>query len=196
MRYAFFTPLALAALAALALPSQAKAGRPFLDLVQGTGGISDLKALAVGDIVTIIISESSSANSTAKTDANNKTEVSGGPGLGMLSLVTDWGLTAENKYKGDGKTSRTGSLNAKISTRVAEVLENGNYRLEGQRIVEVNGEKQRIKLTGVIRPQDVDSDNTIASTYVADANIIYDGRGPIATSHSPGILTRLVNFIF
>lgn len=180
----------------LLVASPAGAGRPFLDMANNTGGVGNLKALEVGDIVTIIIIEQASGDTGAKTQTNNKTEIGGGPGLGMLNMITDWSIDSENKFQGDGRSSRSGDLNARISTRVVEVLPNGNYRLEGERVVEINGERQHLQLSGIIRPADLKADNTIASTYVADAFIVYDGHGPVAQAHSPGILSRIVNFIF
>lgn len=177
-------------------PALAVAGPPFLDMENNTGGIGNLKALKVGDIVTIIIVEQASGDTGAKTQTNSKSEIGGGPGLGMLNMITDWSLDSENKFQGDGKSSRSGDLNARISTRVLEVLPNGNYRLEGERVVEINGERQHLQLSGIIRPEDLKADNTIASTFVADAYIVYDGHGPVADAHSPGILSRIANFIF
>lgn len=179
-----------------ALAPTVRSGEPYLDLENNTGGISNLKAVGVGDIITVLIVETASANTTAKTDANTKSEVSGGPGLGFLNQVTEWGLTAENKFKGDGKSSRTGALQAQISTRIIEELPNGNLRLQGNRIVSINGEEQQITLTGLIRPQDLRADNSITSTLIADAEISYSGDGPIADAHSPGLLSRVVNFLF
>lgn len=188
---------ALLALALLSITSASCfAARPYLDLSRGEGGITNQKALRVGDIVTVIIIENAAASTTAKTDANTKSEISGGPGIGLLGQVTDWGISTENKFKGDGKSSRTGALNAEISTRVTEVLVNGNLRLEGDRIVEINGEQQTIHLTGLVRGQDVRADNTVASTHIADAQIAYSGDGPVADAHSPGLLTRVANFLF
>ena len=193
-RIALLTVALLGPLLLVARPSQA--GEPYLDLGQNTGGISNLKAIGVGDIITVLIVENASANATAKTDANAKTEVSGGPGLGILNQVSQWGLTAENKFKGDGKSSRTGVLNAQISTRIVEELPNGNLRLQGERMVDINGEQQIITLTGIIRPQDVRANNRIASNLIADARISYSGDGPLADVHSPGLLSRVVNFLF
>src|SRR5690606_38328587 len=95
-------------LIALVLAAPAQGGSPYLDLERGVGGIANQKAFAVGDIVTVLVVETATASTTAKTDANSKSEVSGGPGLGILNQITDWGLDTETKYKGDGKSSRTG----------------------------------------------------------------------------------------
>lgn len=175
---------------------QAGAREPYINLGNNTGGIGDLKALEVGDIVTVLIQETAAGKTTAETDANTKAETRGGPGIGMLSLVTNWGLETDNRFRGEGRSTRTGTLTARISTRVEEILPSGNYRVKGARIVEINGEKQRIVLSGVIRPEDLKANNMIESTFVADAHIIYDGKGPVDQAQSPGLLTRLVNFLF
>ncbi len=157
---------------------------------------SNLKAYRVGDVVTIIIQEQSSASSNAKTDTRVKNELSGGPGKGTLDFLSLWGLDSENNYKGDAKTQRTGSLNAKITAKIVEVLPNGDYRVEGAREININGERERIRLSGIIRSRDISPDNSILSTYVADARIMYDGKGIVDSGHEPGLLTKLVNLIF
>ncbi len=192
--------IALATLALLGLllliAARGVAGEPYLNIGENSGGISNLKAVGVGDIITVFIVESATAQATAKTDANSKTEITGGPGLGILNQISQWGLTSENKFKGNGKSSRTGDLTAQISTRIVEELPNGNLRLEGERMVDINGEQQIITLTGIIRPEDLRADNSILSSLIADARISYSGDGPVADAHSPGILSRVVNFLF
>ncbi len=179
-----------------ALAATAAAQTPLIDLRTGRSLVTDAKALRVGDIVTIIIVESSTANATSKVDANTKTEVGGGPGLGLLSSITDWSLDSENKFKGDGKTSRTGSLQAEISVRINEVLPSGDFRLVGTRLVDINGDKQLIEISGLCRPTDIRADNTILSTYIADAQISYSGSGAIQSAAQPGIITKIVNWLF
>jgi flagellar L-ring protein precursor FlgH len=184
----------LAAVLAATVPSGA--ATPLVDLESGRSLVSNMKAHRVGDVVTIIISEASTANATAKTDANNKTEISGGPGLGFLDLISDWGLDSENKYKGDGKTTRTGNLRAEITARIVEVLHNGDYRLSGTRMVNINGERQLIEISGICRERDIGADNSILSTYIADAQIAYNGSGPINAASEPGIISKIVNWLF
>ncbi|MCD6379224.1 flagellar basal body L-ring protein FlgH [bacterium] len=155
---------------------------------------SNLKAYRVGDVVTVIIQEQSTASSNAKTDTKVKNEFSAGPGRGTLDFMSLWGLNSENKYKGDAKTQRSGSLDARITAKIIEILQNGDYRIEGDREVNINGERETIKLSGTIRSRDIRSDNTILSTYVANAKILYDGKGIIDSGHEPGILTKLINW--
>jgi flagellar L-ring protein precursor FlgH len=169
---------------------------PLVDLETGRSLVSNMKAHQLGDIVTILIVEASQADATAKTDANNKSEISGGPGLGVLDLITDWGLETESKFKGDGRTTRTGNLRAEITARIVEALPNGDFLLHGTRMVNINGERQLIEISGVCRERDIGSDNTILSTFIADARIAYNGSGPINATSEPGIITKLVNWLF
>lgn len=174
----------------------ARANQPLVDLEGGSSLVSNIKAHHVGDIITILIVEESSANATAKTDANNKSEISGGPGLGFLDVLTSWGLDTENKYTGDGRTQRTGSLQAEITARIVERLHNGDFRLAGTRMVDINGERQLIEITGICRARDITPRNTILSTHIADARIAYNGNGPINHASEPGLVTKLVNWLF
>ncbi len=186
----------LAVLGALLAPAAAAGGTPLVDLESGRSLVSNIKAHRVGDIITIIITESSSANAAARTDANNKTESSGGPGLGFLDLIKAWGLDSENKYKGDGRTVRTGDLQAEITVRIAEQLPNGDFRVAGTRMVDINGERQLIEITGICRARDIQADNTIMSTYIADARIGYTGAGMVNSASEPGLITKLLNWLF
>ncbi len=174
----------------------AAANTPLIDWESGGSLVTNMKAHVVGDVVTIIIVEQSTANTASKTDANTKTEISGGPGLGFLDVLGQWGLDSENKFKGDGKTSRTGNLRAEISARIVEKLPNGDFVLSGTRMVDINGERQLIEITGICRERDITADNTIMSTYIADAQIAYNGSGAITNAGEPGIITKIVNWLF
>ncbi|NLA58040.1 MAG: flagellar basal body L-ring protein FlgH [Firmicutes bacterium] len=79
---------------------------------------------------------------------------------------------------------------------MVEVLPNGNLVIEGTQSLIVNNETQEITVRGVIRPQDIEPDNTILSTYIADATISYQGSGILGAQDKPGILTRILNWIF
>ena len=195
MRQTTLAACALAAALTAAAPA-ARAGGPLVDFDTGASLVTNVKAHRVGDLVTIIITESASANASSQTKADNKSETSGGPGLGFLDFVKPWGLDVENKYKGDGQTKRGGSLRAEITARIVEVLHNGDYRLEGTRMININGEKQLIEITGVCRPRDIAADNTILSTFVSDAQIAYNGSGMVTDSADPGIVTKVVNWLF
>jgi flagellar L-ring protein precursor FlgH len=188
--------LFLVAISIVLLVASAPAGTPLIDLETGAGPVTNFKARKVGDVVTIIITEQSRADASSQMDANTKSEISGGPGLGFLTPLGSWGVDTENKYQGDGSTSRSGNLQAEISARIAEVLPGGLFRLVGTRSVDINGDRQLIEISGVCRPRDIQADNTILSTFISDAQIAYSGTGPVDDAAQPGVLTRIVNWLF
>ena len=171
-------------------------GRPLIDMESGGSLVSNIKAHRVGDLVTILITEQARANAGAKTKADNKSEHSGGPGMGFLDFIRPWDITTENKYQGDGDTQRNGSLQAEITARITEVLHNGDYRLAGSRMMNINGEKQLIEITGICRARDIAPDNTIMSTFISDAQIAYNGSGLVTDGAQPGVVTRVLNWLF
>ncbi len=173
-----------------------RAKTPLIDFETGQSLVTNIKAHRVGDLITILIVEQSTAKSTAKTKANNKSETKGGPGLGVLNFIKPWDMTVENKYKGDGDTQRRGSLKAEITARIVEVLHNGDFRLEGTRMININGEKQLIEITGVCRARDITPSNTILSTFISDARIAYNGSGMVNDASEPGVVTKILNWLF
>ncbi len=160
---------------------------------------SDHRARGVGDIITIEIVEVAQASNESSTQTQNKqgNEIDAS-GSGPLDFIPITGLKSEinNDYSGKGKTSRKGNLKAKMTAKIVQVLPNGNFLIEGSRVVDVNGEKQITVLTGVIRPEDITPSNTIYSYNIADAQISYKGRGPVHDAGKPGLLSRIANWIF
>jgi flagellar L-ring protein precursor FlgH len=160
---------------------------------------NDRKALGTDDILTVVIIESAKAGSQSGTNTSkqNDMSLSGGGGTGLLHFIPSMGATGGNKVGYDGKagTSREGSLDAKLSARVIKVLDNGNLVIEGSKVVEINDEKEIIKLSGVVRPSDIESNNTIFSYNIADAQITYSGKGTVHTGERPGLIARFLNWI-
>ena len=161
---------------------------------------SDIRAHKIGDILTVLIVESSSAKhqTGTATKKGNELSLSSGPGLGGLNFIPlyGWSGKLENKYDGAANTARSGELKARITVRVKAVRPNGDLMIEGTRIVQVNNEKEEIVLSGVVRPKDVSASNTVYSYLIADANIAYKGKGAVNTGARPGFLMRIVNWIF
>ena len=181
-------------------------------LWQDNGPLSELfidtKARRVGDIVTIKIVESSSATNKASTKTGRKSSLSGGvdsffnmekrypashPFFNPFAQVKS---ELNSDFDGSGTTQRSGDLTAFITTKVIEVLPNGNLKIEGTREVKVNNEKQLIILSGIIRPRDISPGNIILSTYVADAKIEYSGSGVIHDRQRPGWMTRIMDVVW
>jgi len=158
------------------------------------------KAAEVGDVVTILIEEQALAGSQArtKTEAASAQSLSGEDGKGFLNFIDlfSGGVNTDDTFEGKGETSRSGNLSARMSASIVEVLPNGNLRVEGSREVVINQEKQRLTLTGVVRPEDVKANNTVMSTYLADARITYDGKGPVHGAQRRGLITRILSFFF
>ena len=175
---------------------RAEAREPLIDFETGSSLVSNMKAHRVGDLITIIITESSTADASSKVKADNKAETSGGPGLGWLDFIKPWDMTVENKFKGDGNTERSGNFEAEMTARIIEVLHNGDFRLEGTRMVNINGEKTLIELTGICRAKDIRPDNTLMSTYISDAQIAYNGSGMVNDTAQPGVVTKVLNWLF
>jgi flagellar L-ring protein precursor FlgH len=160
---------------------------------------ADRRARQVGDIITVEIIEKASAQSTARTETKteNKNKVDGG-GSGSLDFIPLFGLDANQKSetKGDGQTTRQGVLRATLTASVVEVLPNGSLKIQGQRVVNINGEKQLSTLTGVVRPDDITPQNTIPSYLIAEAKITYSGKGMVQDAQKPGVFSRLIHWIF
>lgn len=183
--------------------SEAQAGSVWRG--QLTSLFVDQRANHIGDIVTVKIVEVSQASEKATTDTTRDSETSAGIS-NFFGLETNpngpWktpntlisGGMKKNDFSGSGETTRGGSLSATITARVMDVLPNGNLAIEGKREIYVNNEKKEILLQGIIRPRDIAYDNSIFSTQVADAKVIYTGIGVVAEKQRPGWMARLLDF--
>ncbi|GIV16664.1 MAG: flagellar L-ring protein [Armatimonadota bacterium] len=158
---------------------------------------ADRKAIKEGDVLTVLIYESTTASSRADTKTSKSDSASTKPGVGpLLSMLPEWSLSGKTNSQASGSTTRSGTLVGKISVVVREVLPNGNLKVEGTRTVGVNGEKEKIVLTGIVRPEDVSAENTVASTAIAQAEIHYEGKGPVGSKQREGLLTKLLKWLF
>jgi flagellar L-ring protein precursor FlgH len=169
------------------------------------GLFADLRARGVNDLVTVHVVETISAQGTANSnlDKNSKAALSLANLFGLeskypsaLDPMSLAQLSASTTFKGGGNTARSGSLSADLTARVAEVLPNGLMVIEGVREIEINGDRQIIVLTGVVRQADVGPGNVVASTAIGQMRIRYFGRGLIKDNLQPGVLVRVLNRIF
>ena len=101
-----------------------------------------------------------------------------------------------NSFDGSGSTSRDESMTASITARVVRLMPNGNLYIKGTRQVKVNNETQFIPLSGLIRREDISPNNTVLSSYIADASIEYTGSGPVSDKQRAGWLGRAVDFVW
>ncbi|HLK16281.1 MAG TPA: flagellar basal body L-ring protein FlgH [Fimbriimonadaceae bacterium] len=150
-----------------------------------------------GDIVTVVIQENSNSSYTASTSTSKSDKNSITNGIPLLQgLLAAASTGATSGTSGTGQTTNTGVLTAQMSVIVKKVLPNGNLVIEGTRAIKTNKDTQTFKLTGVIRQDDIRSDNTVLSASINDAHIEVDGKGQIADRQRRGILTRLLDWLF
>lgn len=168
--------------------------------------VDDFKARKRGDIVTVVIVEEASASKQASTGTKRESGMSASipnfMGLETTALKDKLDLNSlvkastSSDFGGSGTTTRKDVLTATISARVMDVLGNGDLRIEGSRSVRVNNEDQIIILQGTVRPRDINQDNMISSSQIADARITYSGNGVINDRQQPGWLFNFVDKIW
>lgn len=167
----------------------------------------DVKARHVGDLLTVVLAEKTDAQKQASTSTDKNTGVSmsnptllGGPlsfnAPGFMpkrDLTLETKLDSSSKFKGQGDSSQSNSLTGNVTVTVVDVLSNGNLVVRGEKAIGINQGEEYIRVSGVVRPVDVATDNTVLSTKLADANISYSGSGFVADSNQMGWLTRFLN---
>ena len=170
-----------------------------------SGLFGDLRARRVNDLVTINVVESAtalgSADAALAKDSSASASVTSLFGLeskypGFLDPSALASLGANTDFKGSGSTTRSASLSAVMTARVAEVLPNGDLAVEGIRELDINGDRQIIVLTGIVRTADIGPGNVVPSTAIGQMRIRYFGRGLIKDNLNPGLLVRILNKIF
>lgn len=166
---------------------------------------------AVGDIITVLIQEKIDANTTANTNTKKQSDVEseakagansflltdrsdGGLGIMKEGALPNWLIEAENETRNQGTTSRKSGLTTSVSCFVAEVLPNDYLVIEGERTVRINREDSKMKVRGTIRPKDVEPNNTIQSTKVANAEIELTGKGALWNNQRRGLVTRMLDW--
>ena len=172
------------------------------------GGISvfgDFRASRVGDVVTIVVDENPNASGDAATDLSRESsnQIGVTQMLGLTSALQRahpdldpsqlLQLAAASEFSGSGSTQRGSRVQASITVRVKRRLPNGDLFVEGSKVLLVNDEELHIYTSGVIRPQDIQQDNTVASSLIADAQIEFTGRGVLTDTQSQGWLSRLIS---
>jgi len=174
---------------------------------------SDHKAMHVHDIVTVVISEAatSSSSNTKKLSETDVSALGGGvftPGAGAggtlsgaartANRATDLSFAANStsSYDGAGSAAHNNNFKTTVSARVIKILQNGNYFISGRREILIDGQKQIVQLSGVIRPFDIDQNNRVNSAQMAEAKIMYETEGDIKRSTEQGWGTKLVQAVW
>jgi len=186
-------------LAAAKTLSQAPPPTPWMSTLFG-----DVKARNVNDLVTVQVIENVVASGSADSSLDKSSAARAGSGrLFGFDISTDkfdpselakW--AASTTFKGSGATTRSGALEAVMTARVSEVMPNGDLVLEGVRELDINGDRQIVVLSGIVRPTDIGPGNVVPSTAVGQMRIRYFGRGLIKDNLTPGWLVRVFNKMF
>jgi flagellar L-ring protein FlgH len=179
--------------------------KPTNDSLWMSGLNDDLRARRLNDLVTVRVSELVTAQGSADSalDKDSSLNASVTSLFGLESKFPGWldptSLAAANsntQFEGSGSTARSGSLTAALTARVVEVLPNGDLALEGVREIGINGDRQILVLTGVVRTADIGPGNVVPSTAVGQMRIRYFGRGLMKDNLEPGLLVRIMNKVF
>ncbi|HWK55297.1 MAG TPA: flagellar basal body L-ring protein FlgH [Hyphomicrobiales bacterium] len=154
----------------------------------------DIKARHVGDILTIMLVESTSGSKSSDTSLSKSSSVAVSPPVFGDTLRQNIALNmdSDNAFAGESGSTQRNSLSGSIAVTITEVLPNGNLVVQGEKWIEINQGKEYIRLHGVVRPRDVRPNNTLYSTQVADARISYSGTGATASTNVVGWAARLV----
>jgi len=187
----------------LALFLQNTTGSLFSDSAPNVFLFRDLKARNVNDILTIQISESSTASNSANTSTKKDGDVSikapnvfglenGNSALNFANMLTG---SSALSFAGQGSTSRTGQLQAFVSARVVSVMPNGDLAIEGIKEVTINRERQILRIRGLVRSRDITPNNVVLSSGIANMEVVFDGKGIVSDANKPGFLYRFFTWI-
>lgn len=172
----------------------------------GTSFFEDSRARRVGDLLTVVLIEKTTGTKKAATNTGKNTAVDianptilGRP-LGFnlpgnkaidLNLASQW--SSDQSFDGEGDSSLSNALNGSVTVTIAEVLNNGYLFVRGEKRVTINEGIEYVQFSGIVRPTDIQADNTVQSTLVADAKITYTGEGDVSDATRMGAVTRFFN---
>ncbi len=160
---------------------------------------SDIKAHRVGDIITVQLVESTSAKKGANSQQSKDSSLGmdalkiGGTPVTVNGYDTSVSMGANNSFKGQSKADQSNSLQGNISVSVVKVLANGNLMVRGEKWLMLNNGNEYVRITGIVRSEDVNADNTVISQRVANSRIQYGGTGDFANTQERGWLAQFFN---
>jgi flagellar L-ring protein precursor FlgH len=154
----------------------------------------------VGDILTIVLVESTDASKSSSTTTKKASKadlpgptIAGRPVTVNGTPVLSAGMGNESSFNGQGESRQSNSLDGQVTVSVVRRLPNGNLQIRGEKLITINQGREFLQLQGIVRSIDILPDNTISSTKVANALITYSGKGPVANAAAPGLLARFFN---
>lgn len=154
---------------------------------------SDKRAHLPGDVLTVMIVENSSALTSADTQLQRSNTI--GVQAGTKTRNESLAIAANNKFDGGGTVQRAGRLLAQMSVTIIGVAPNGDLVVAGEQTLEINADRQKIRVEGRVRPLDVSDQNTVFSYRLADARISYIGDGDLAARQRPGLWSRFFTWV-
>lgn len=166
----------------------------------------DRKARRVGDIITIELNERTVSSKSAGTSITKDTSIgfnedSGGntllgtnPTFKNLALPTN--IDQGREFEGGAEADQSNSLQGNITVTVVDVFPNGNLVVRGEKWITLNQGDEYIRVSGILRPEDISPTNTVGSSKLANARISYGGTGSMASSQKPGWITKIFNSIY
>jgi flagellar L-ring protein precursor FlgH len=169
---------------------------------------SDERAQFINDVINIVIDEKATAerDTSTETKKDDSYETSMEEVLGLIKEMESrhpnfdgakaLSMSAKAGFKGEGKTSRNDRLQATVPAMVRKVLPNGNLFIEGHRAILVNNEENHFYISGVIRRIDIDQDNTVLSSRIADAQIEFTGRGALTRGSEKGWFSTVLDYVW
>ena len=162
----------------------------------GWGFFADKKARDVGDILTIVINESTTQTATKARSNSKSGSTNLNAGIGIFHFLEAASASGSDSFTANGSATDTSRFSGQITVTVVEVLPNDNMIVEGTQSIWQNRDEHKITLRGIVRRADVTASNTVPSTKVADATLKFDGKGPLNAKQRQGILTQIFNFLF
>jgi len=163
----------------------------------------DRKASRIGDILTVVLAEQTNASKNSQTSTSKATAATlASPTVFGIPLthkgipLFEGSLSGDSSFDGKGSSSQSNSLAGDITVTVVDRLPNGNLVISGEKWVTLNQGREFIRLSGIIRPDDIEPDNTLLSTRIANAQITYSSKGVMAAANRMGLIARFFNSVF
>jgi flagellar L-ring protein precursor FlgH len=168
----------------------------------------ETRARRVGDILTVTLAERADATRDTATATQRQSNAQVGVSA-LLSAINNYAIAhpgfdpnailagmSSSTFNSQGGTSRSGQLDAILPVRIKELLPNGDFFVEGSKMLLLNNEESTLYLSGVVRLIDINTDNSVASSVLADVELEYTGRGVLADNENPGWLSRILGWVW
>lgn len=156
--------------------------------------VSDSRAFRPGDVLTVVLLETTQAKKSADTRFGKQSSLSFAPGVvGSSTIDSELSLSGQREFDGSATSTQQNALQGSVTVIVQEVLPNGLLRVHGEKSLYLNQGEEFVRVAGYVRSQDIDSANRVSSQRIANARIAYSGRGPLNDANQAGWLTRFFN---